>query len=411
MNGKILASREEATSACHLCEISLEEYTQCIPETYRDYDVQREIVSNVYLDHLVDTVLQAKHIPPIVLVVDKHHFKRSGDDLQIQEFKILDGLQRTYRLRVIRQTIDYCIKNFDPTSDSLEVSKFKLSRQHSAELRKFQSNTAILRAVLETYVAKGADALAAAFSENKQWFEIWVGLTLEDEIRKMLMLNAGHKPVSSRHQLELLFLNVLPYLRQKEHADFTIVREKEISATQFSKNRQCGQFHFAHIITSLLSLYESKPVAPSTNLIQRIHGDANGIEQYAELIDPGFLLKFVKFLVEIDQTISAQYLERGAQWMGREVTLSGLFGAIGAASGDSDEALTETMARFAETISEHPGILGLDEFEQVRNSLDLSKINIGSVNRRAVYNATEEILGDSPPLVINWREHFRGVAK
>ncbi len=411
MKGKILATRNDGNGKCYLCSISLDEYTKSIPETYQKYDIQREIVSNVYLDHLVDTVIQKRHIPSIVLVVDAVDFSIKEDDFEINKFKILDGLQRTFRLRVIKKTVDYCIEHFRPEPESLAISSFKLSRQHSKDLRAFQSNTAILRTVLESYVNGGIECLSNAFVNNIQWFEVWVGLTLEDEIRKMLMLNAGHKPVTSRHQLELLFLNVLPFLREKEGDKFVIYREKEISASSFSKSRKSGQFHFAHIITTLLSLYEGKPVAPSTDLIQGIHSDVNGVEQYGDLLNPKFLRNFIRTLAEIDQTISEQFPERGAQWLGREVTISGIFGAIGAVANKLGETRESTMARYLQVIKDNPNILDLNLFEDVRNSLDLSKVNFGNVNRRAIFDASVELLGDTPPTKIDWEQCFRRVSK
>src|SRR5471030_119363 len=107
MIAQILDERTEGSSACLLAKITLEEYVNGLPTTYQTYDVQREIVANVYLDHLVNTVLERRHIPPIVLVVDSGQFSREGQELKIESFKIFDGLQRTFRLRSIRSTIQY----------------------------------------------------------------------------------------------------------------------------------------------------------------------------------------------------------------------------------------------------------------------------------------------------------------
>jgi hypothetical protein len=162
-------------------------------------------------------------------------------------------------LQAIRKTISFCCDKLDPKEDYLTWNKFKFSRAFSNDLRGFDSNTDVLRAVVAVFKEKGKAGLLQTFKENGQWFEIWTGLSADEEVRKMLTLNAGHKPVKTRHQLELLFLNLLPILREGEGQGFTLVREKEISATQFSKGRQSGSFHFAHIITSLLSFYEAKP--------------------------------------------------------------------------------------------------------------------------------------------------------
>lgn len=406
MKATILDERDEGGSKCYLCKLSLEDYILGLDDTYQDYDIQREIVTNVYLDTLVNTVLDRRHIPPIVLVVDNKQCSVRGRDLEIKRFKILDGLQRTFRLQAIRKTITYCCDNLDTDEDYLSWNKFKFSRNFSNALREFDSNTDVLRAVAEVFKEKGKAGLLRTFKDNQQWFEIWTGLSADDEVRKMLTLNAGHKPVKTRHQLELLFLNILPVLREGEGQGFTLVREKETSATQFSKDRQSGHFHFAHIITSLLSLYEAKPVATSTGLIQGIQNSDSGIERYAEFTTPEFLKAVVTFLVRLDRQLATQYGENGVLWMGREVTLAGLFGGLGAIAENSERTRPEEMRRFIEITKANPRVLNLDHFEEARNSVELSKVNIGNVNRAAVFSAVKEVLTASPPARIDWHKHF-----
>jgi len=87
LNLKILSTRDEINSGnksvCYLCEGSLEEYVKSIPERYTEYDIQRGIVKNVYLDRLTKSILANKYIPPIVLIADK--FDINGEILKIKE--------------------------------------------------------------------------------------------------------------------------------------------------------------------------------------------------------------------------------------------------------------------------------------------------------------------------------------
>jgi hypothetical protein len=406
VDARVLDSRDDGSSKCFLSSMSLEDYVNALSSSYQDYDVQREIVSNVYLDHLVETVLNRRHIPPIVLVVDGGGYHINGNLLQLQSFKILDGLQRTFRLQAIRKTIEFCCNSLDPNENYLSWTKFKFSRTFASQLHEFDSNTDVLRAIVQVFQKEGENGLLKTFTKNNQWFEIWVGLTPEEEVRKMLMLNAGHKPVKTRHQLELLFLNLLPVLREGEGQEFTLVREKEISATQFSKRRQTGTFHFAHVITALLSFYEGKPIAPSTSLIQGIQSADSGVDSYMELADPTILKAVVAFLVRLDRELTSQYGENGSLWMGREVSLAGLFGAMGAVADETGRSRVDVMNTFYEICRRNPQILNLHQFEEVRNNLDLSKVNIGNVNRSAVFSAIKEILGTMPPNMADWRRHF-----
>lgn len=410
---EILDQRDEEGPVCFLCKISLADYIEGLPENYRDYDVQREIVTNVYLDRLVNTVLRRRHIPPIVLVAEPDQFEIKGDQLEIAGLKILDGLQRTFRLDVIKKTIDYAIRELASAQDGIQevlaLSKYSFSRRFSAPLREFDSNTNILRSVVETISSQGQEFVENAYSENNQWFEIWTNLTPAQEVQKMLTLNAGHKSVKTRHQLELLFLHLLSRLRADAGEDFTIRREREISSTQFSKTRQVGQYHFAHVISALLSLGKGAPVAPTTALVQSIQDDADE-EGSLDFVSPELLSAFIKFLVQFDHFLDEQYPNHGRIWFGREVTLAGLFGAIGRNAIENGDDWTGAMDHLFELARGRPEVLALDVFEDARNNVDLSKINIGNVNRAAVYSAISGLIEHDRRDPIDWAAEF-GVAE
>lgn len=402
MRAHILDSRDEGNARCDLCRISLDEYVKGLPSTYQDYEIQREIVSNVYLDHLVDTVMAFRHIPPIVLVVPPKGHNREGRDLVVKDFKILDGLQRTFRLKAIHSTLEFS-RGLKNPSQYLQWSKFKLSRQFSEKLTALNSSTEVLLRILDNRVRRGS-AVDESFSRNKQWFEVWSGLTPDEEVRKMLTLNAGHKPVKTRHQLELLFLNLLPILRTGGGEGFDLVREKDIASAQFSKQRRPGAFHFAHVLAALLSLHAGKPLTPTTGLIRDIQGE-DSIEEYSDFTNADFLKAFVSFLVAFDKQLHDQYGEIGVLWMGRETTLAGLFGALGANASEQEQPASKSMKELLKVTRANPRVLALDRYEKERNSLDLSKVNIGNVNRVAVFRAVSDILTNDPKSV-NWRVHF-----
>ena len=401
MKAKILDRREEKGAVCYLCSISLEDYITGLPLTFKDYEIQRQIVNNVYLDRLVETVLEKRHIPPIVLVLEKGKVGKLKI-LEIVKFKILDGLQRTYRLKVIRDTITICLEKLVNDEESLSMPRFQLSRRFSKDLTACGSSVPLLMRIFEFYKKFGERELLNTFRENDQWFEIWSDLTQGEIIKKMLTLNAGHKPVSPRHQLELLFLNFLPQLKEK----FNIVRDKEASSFSYTKQRKVGEFQFAHIITSLLSFYAGKPVTTSTGLIQDIQEiEDSGEETYLGDVKPDFVDEFVNTIVVIDKAVYKEFDEIGRQWMGREVSLAGIFGGVGSFAEEKNIEKTEALKSFAKIVKDNTKVLNLQGFEDARNSLELSKINFGKVNREAVFEAIKAIMkGSKAPKTTNWKE-------
>ena len=97
--------------------------------------------------------------------------------------------------------------------------------------------------------------------------------------------------------------------------------------------------------------------------------------------------------------------------MGREVSLAGLFGGLGSVSEDVGKSRMDVMNRFVEITRKNPTMLNLDQFEHTRNNLDLSKINIGNVNRVAVFNAVKEIMSAAKPSKVDWSKYFRTEGK
>jgi len=64
-----------------------------------NFEVQRKIVRNIYLDKILDTLKKFEPIPFITLSFNKEDAELgSSKTIEIDSFNILDGLQRTYRL-------------------------------------------------------------------------------------------------------------------------------------------------------------------------------------------------------------------------------------------------------------------------------------------------------------------------
>jgi len=285
-----------------------------------------------------------------------------------------------------------------------------LVREYSRDLNEIDSNISILLALRQYAKEKRSRNLPKLFSENYQWFQVWSDLSPDDEIQLMLLLNAGHKPVSSRHQLELLFLSILPVLKRHFGSKLNLVRERDESATRFAKTRNVGDFHFAHIISALLSLADGEPKTPNSELIKEINSP-EGLTAYSDILRPEFLRGFVRFLVELDETVSTQYTETGTVWMGREVSLAGLFAAIGKESMQDNESPQEVMKRLLRILADNPKALNLDSYENERNRTELSKINIGQANKRAIFDGITHLLREnSGKKSINWNRMFSRVA-
>lgn len=97
---KIFSQTSEQNSSdkelqCYLVGMKLNDYLNNLPSDYQNYDIQRGIVRNNYLDNIGIDIIKGNHLPIITLTTDKLINKEQN---LIEDFKILDGLQRTFRI-------------------------------------------------------------------------------------------------------------------------------------------------------------------------------------------------------------------------------------------------------------------------------------------------------------------------
>ncbi len=414
MDLHILSKKLEDGHACYLCEATLEEYITELSEDYYRYDIQRSIESNVYLDNLIDTVLKNRHIPPIVLVVENNDYQYKSDNfstrefLKIRKFKILDGLQRTYRLKIIWDTIllfQKLIKEGEHLSDE---SGFSLSKKYARELYEINSSAGLLFKIIHHH-KNNTEPVEYCFQRNEQWFEVWADLDTREQVHKMLLLNAGHKQLTVRHQLELLFLNLIPRLQRISKGHFTLIREKEKISIIYSRSRKQGQFHFSHIISAILSFIESRPITPNTYLLQKVQKERFDAETRLQLKFIDYNYDFFENLVSLLTKLDDASKEYNETWLGKESTLTGIFGALGKYEKESSLTVKALFDKVADKLQANKKLLNLEEYYEAFRFLETSKVRIGSVHRKTVFSGFYDFLVnmDSDDYTsINWQTYF-----
>lgn len=272
-----------------------------------------------------------------------------------------------------------------------ESNSSQFARKHIKEVKSIGSNSSLVKYLLSL----GLDSIKKSetfFSNNSLWIEVWSGLNDNQKIRKMLMLNAGHKSVSIKHQLELLFSGVYLDFEKILPSDISIKREKDQSSIQYSKSRAVGIYNFSHLISALISLSACKAVNTNSDFISELQ---SGEVKDVDLLD-GFNIDMLKIFVELihsfDKELSSQYADDGVKWLGREVVVVGMFGAIGTVAKNKNEEITSYLKYLIINVKDIVNMLELDKFERIRNNVEFNKVNIGNVNKNAVYRAFVDIL-------------------
>lgn len=390
MNIKIYSEFKEKNKSdieikCYLCETTLREYVEGLPGDFEAYGIQREIINNVYLDTLVETVVKKKYIPSISLVSEVGLENIQENHFVLDKFRILDGLQRTYRLKLIYNTYELLVRKIEKGYQFEKYNKRQLAKEIGEELVVIDSTIQLFWEIKNNlYNQYNGDVVKFKdeFMNQKQWIEVWSNMSIDDEVEKMLLLNAGQRAVSNKHQIELLFIRILPQV-EKLNKNYKIIREKDISSVKFIKVREKGQYHFSNLIAGLIAFSYGKPVTINKQLILDIKDDKNSVISL-NFINLGFINQMLDFLYKLDEIIEMQYGKKGIQWLARETVIVSILGVVGLYK---EQKSTEGLFSDFLNLVASEKILDLDKLEEERRNLDLSKVNIGNATKNSIYNS------------------------
>lgn len=393
---------------CILCVANLNDYLASLGDDFDKYDIQRNIVNNPYLDDIAATVFSEKHIPVISLVVEGKVIDNNLKDIEIDKFRILDGLQRTWRLKTLKSFVEWLMRKY-PSIEDLDKQFCSVSmRSIPSENRKeildlgmtdLKRANDIAKQVLEL---KSYEAALNSFTSNMQWFEVWYGLDQDEIIKEMLLLNAGHKTMSGKHQIELLYLNWLDMFSSV--SKIKIIRDKDIkSAVRFVQEREVKQYRFSDLVMATLAFSNGRVNDIQSTIVMRSY---ENIEDSPVKSDKDYYTSIITYIADIDECISESFNQNGREWFGRANIMEAFCAATGAwvIECGGDRKVSELLKEKADEIKSNVLKLNLGSFEIAKNKLDATKVSIGQRMKKVVYQAVVEFLNNGNE--IDWDKQF-----
>ena len=219
-------------------------------------------------------------------------------------------------------------------------------------------------------------------------------LTTEEEIKQMLILNAGQKPMNLSHQFELM------YMRLFEEYNFDddkikILRSKDGKVTQ----RIIGNYMMSSVIIGALSLLNMKPMRLSRDMIYK---DSDIVSDYSlpsveDVFTANFIQNFLHLLFKLDTKISIDKF--ASDWFAKDTTLAGIMAGIGVHINSISNSPSEILQKMESCIEKIHGAddFSLMEYTKVYDGLSGAKINIGMSVRKSVMLYTEDLLDGKHP--------------
>lgn len=261
------------------------------------------------------------------------------------------------------------------------------------------SDIYILDGLQRSYIIKDLRDEKAEFNpEQKLLLEIWFEDRIEHLIYRLIVLNSGQKPMSMRHQVELLFTTLKTEI-ENEIPNLNIYVEKggEIRSKSL-------KFSFDRIVNAYYSFLTKSPEVKRDNLIVKKLNEDDILSSNEEELNANYnsFIDCLKKYCELDVSLFKFYSKNSIHsafknWLADENTLKGFFSIAGRYSADLnkvnriDNALKKLLSQ-AKDAKTDP--LHLEVFMKLKTGIDSKKYNVGNETRRLIMDGFREYFID-----------------
>ena len=406
MDIKIIDKNEKAK--WYLGKISLWDYLESLNLNSFEYDIQRGIVHNQYLDTILKSIADNNVLQPFTIVTRQAKFV--DYIASFQSFDILDGLQRTFRLWIYKFISTYSLDNdIDNAKDALvqirkhmEVDSQVISIPQIKLLfsRKSKINVWNLRDIYSNYYI---------------YVYLWKGLSEDEIIKKMLILNAGQKRVSLSHQYELMYLRFFKSIESELDEHIRFVRFKSRDFKKVAKgDRTPGVYLQPTAIIALQSMISGKAVRLESNMVNLDDDEYIKEDNLEYFFSKPFVKEFYQLLYKLDLCVCGDN-EDINKWFVKDTTMSGILGGIGCCAREQykeDNRFFEESNRLFDSyisqIANKANPFDVKGFYENYANLSSVRVNIGALVRKIILDYTVALLKNQP---VDWKTCFEKYSK
>lgn len=256
----------------------------------------------------------------------------------------------------------------------------------------------ILDGLQRTYILNDLKKDGVIFKENqKVHLEFWLEQEIKHLIYRIIVLNAGQKPMTMRHQVELLFLALKNKLETE--IGINIMTERELTRRTGPKRYSLDRVACAYHCFMTKSPEVNKENIVAKNLVEGDVLDSSEDELAEVYVD---FRSYFDIYAQIDVEVCRVYkgneekkIPTGANWFGSENVMNAFFAAVAIFGRDEDRkkriitSLTKLLADL-ENSSEGDDILGLEQLHRLIDGFNPRKVNIGHATRKLITSGFRE---------------------
>lgn len=295
-------------------------------------------------------------------------------------------------VRDIDQTV---LENYNKEEGFLQASRADLDMLQGAITQSLPTEFDIIDGLQRTNALRQAlDELElderGPFLQRSLRLEIWVNIAFFPLAYRMLLLNAGQRPMSMKHQIDILSGGLAN--------DIKDINGIEIFRVKDHKRRvRPGQFHLSTLAQAFQAWMQRSPNVDRTNLVVETMVVDEALESLG--IDltsddgnqrDGFR-QFVEWVITLDQALG----EEQNRFFGNDTVVLGFAAATGFAHKNEtlQDRLPTAMATLIDAAREDAvEALGVEVFERIRTTVDTKRSNVGEWTRGLVFRAVREYI-------------------
>lgn len=242
------------------------------------------------------------------------------------------------------------------------------------------------------------------FLQRSLRLEIWLNIPFFPLAYRMLLLNAGQRPMSMKHQIDILSGGLAKDLEDLEGIEIFRIKDHK-------RRVRPGQFHLSTLAQAFQAWMQRSPNVDRTNLVVETMVVDEALESLGiDLTDQngnqrdGFR-QFMDWLLRLDKALGDEH----NRFFANDTVVLGFAAAIGFAHKNEtlQDRLPGAMAKLIADAEQGGGDpLGVLTFDAIRRSIDTKKSNVGEATRGLVFRAVREyVMQDgTSPMIDCWTQ-------
>jgi hypothetical protein len=284
-------------------------------------------------------------------------------------------------------------------SEPLDIKDFPNDKLDQLQKNLFQPGAFnILDGLQRTHILTDLKKEGIAFQPKQTvLMEIWVEPDLKNLIYRIIVLNAGQKPMTIRHQVELLFLVIKDKIAS-EIPGIELYRERDET-----RRRGPRKFALDRVVSAYHAFFSKNPDVEKDNLVAQALIEENIFSLSDDALHKEFkhFLHYLNWYASLDDEVCRVYptrdenLPTGANWFGSENVMTAFFAAA-ADFGKTEERenrIRDALTALLNSLKPaQPGddVLGIGTLLQIQSGFNPRKVNVGRATRRLIFSGFKE---------------------